>query len=77
MVPVVTAALYYINSMELSPSWEAARRSATQEISQHFMAPEASLPCSQEPSNDPYPKPDQSSPYHSILSLPATSRNYI
>jgi hypothetical protein len=37
--------------------------------SQHFMEPEGSLPCSQEPSTDPYPKPDQSSPYHSIPSL--------
>jgi hypothetical protein len=25
------------------------------------------LPCSQEPSASPYPEPDQSSPYHSIL----------
>jgi hypothetical protein len=33
------------------------------------MEPEGSLPCSQESSTDPYPKPDQSSPYHPILSL--------
>jgi hypothetical protein len=32
------------------------------------MEPESSLPCSQEPSTGPYPKPDQSSPYHPILS---------
>jgi hypothetical protein len=32
------------------------------------MKPEGSLPCLQEPS-DPYPKPDQSSQYHPILSL--------
>jgi hypothetical protein len=38
-------------------------------IPQHFMEPEASLPCSQEPSASPYPEPDQSSPYHPILSL--------
>jgi hypothetical protein len=30
---------------------------------------EGSLPCSQEPSTDPYPKPDQSNPYHPILYL--------
>jgi hypothetical protein len=30
---------------------------------------EGSLPCSQEPSIGPYPKPDQSSLYHTILSL--------
>jgi hypothetical protein len=30
-------------------------------ISQHFMEPEDSLPCSQELSTDLYPEPDQSS----------------
>jgi hypothetical protein len=29
---------------------------------QHFTEPEGSLPCSQEPTNDPYPEPDQCSP---------------
>jgi hypothetical protein len=33
------------------------------------MEPECSLPCSQEPSTGPYAEPDQSSPYHSIVSL--------
>jgi hypothetical protein len=37
--------------------------------SQHFMKPKSSLPFSQEPSTGPYPEPDQSNPYHSILSL--------
>jgi hypothetical protein len=32
------------------------------------MEPEVSLPCSQEPSTGAYPEPDQSSPYHPILS---------
>jgi hypothetical protein len=38
-------------------------------ISQHFMEPEGSLPCSQKPSTGPYPEPDQSNPYHPILSI--------
>jgi hypothetical protein len=33
------------------------------------MEPEGSLSCSQESSIGPYPEPDQSSPYHPILSL--------
>jgi hypothetical protein len=37
--------------------------------SQHFMDPEVTFPCSQEPSTGPYPEPDQSSPNHPILSL--------
>jgi hypothetical protein len=36
-------------------------------VSQHFMEPEGSLPCSQELSTCTYPLPDQSSPQHSIL----------
>jgi hypothetical protein len=33
------------------------------------MEPEGLLRCSQEPSTGPYLEPDQSSPYHPILSL--------
>jgi hypothetical protein len=37
--------------------------------SQHFMAPGGSLPHSQDSSTGPHPEPDQSNPYHPILSL--------
>jgi hypothetical protein len=37
--------------------------------SQHFMEPEGTLPCSQEPHTYPYPELEWFSPYHSILSL--------
>jgi hypothetical protein len=48
---------------------EATSHSATQDFSQHFMEPEGSLPCPQDPTTGPYPKPDQSSPHHPILFL--------
>jgi hypothetical protein len=35
--------------------------------SKHFMEPEGSLPCSQEPSTGPHPEPDRYSPYHRNL----------
>jgi hypothetical protein len=38
-------------------------------ISQKFMEPVGSLPCSQDLSTGPYPEPDQSTPPHPILSL--------
>jgi hypothetical protein len=66
---VVNQKNYPTNSMELSPSWEAASRSVTQEFTSNFMEPGGSLPCSQEPTTGPYPETDRSSTYHSILSL--------
>jgi hypothetical protein len=41
--------------------------------SRHFMEPEVSISCSQEPSTDPHPEPDQSNPIQSIPSHPIPS----
>jgi hypothetical protein len=49
--------------MEMSPFWEAASCSASQEFAN--MEPEGSLLCSKDPSTGSYPKPDESSPYRS------------
>jgi hypothetical protein len=43
-------------------------------ISQHFMETKGSLPHSQELSTCPYPEPDQSCPYHPILSARSIKR---
>ena len=54
-------------SMERSPSSEANRFSASQEIPLILMEPEDSLPHSQVPATCPYPEPARSSPYPHIL----------
>jgi hypothetical protein len=53
--------------MEQSPSWEANRFAASQEIPHIFMEPEGSLPHSQVLANCLYPEPVQSSPSPDII----------
>ena len=52
--------------MEQSPSWEANRFSASQEITHILWYPESSLPPLQVPAICPYPEPDRSNPYPHI-----------
>jgi hypothetical protein len=46
--------------MEQSPASEVNRFSDSQEIPPHFLEPDGSLQCLQEPATCPYPEPDQS-----------------
>jgi hypothetical protein len=57
------------HSIQHSPSWEANRFAASQEIPCIFMEPEGSLPYSQVPATCLYPEPTPSSP-NNPLQLP-------
>jgi hypothetical protein len=56
----------------VEPSLRSCQMCSPSRTSHHFMKPEGSLPCSQELSTGPYPKPNRSSPYH--LSYPISLR---
>jgi hypothetical protein len=55
--------------MKLSPSREAVSQSATQEFSNILWNPKGSLLCWREASSGLHPKSNQSSTYHTIISL--------
>jgi hypothetical protein len=59
----------FVNTLVAELSLRRRQSPSYLRILQHFMEPEGSLPCSQEPAIGPYPQPDQSGPYHPILSL--------
>jgi hypothetical protein len=53
-------------TLRAEPFFRSRQLSSYSRTSQHFMEPEGTLLCSQEPSTDPYPEPDQSNPSHPI-----------
>jgi hypothetical protein len=55
--------------MEQSLSWEANRRSVSQEIPSFFMEPKGPLLCLKETAIRPYLGPFESSPYRHTLFL--------
>jgi hypothetical protein len=60
--------LYHSLTHGAEPFLRSRQLCSYSRTSQHFMEPEYSLLCSQEPSTGPYPEPDQFNPYHPILS---------
>jgi hypothetical protein len=56
----------YIFSTKTEPFLRSCHFCSYSRNSQHFMEPEGSFPCSQEPSTGPYPEPDQSYPHNPI-----------
>jgi hypothetical protein len=76
MITICKAATIIIEYPELTnklhgaqPSLRSRQSRSYSRIIQHFMEPECSSPCSQEPSIDFYPEPDQFNLYHPILYL--------
>ena len=73
--------IYFAFSIQQSPSREANRFSASQEIPRILWNPQGSLPHSQVPATCPYPEPARSNPYPNIplpkihlnIILPSTS----
>jgi hypothetical protein len=55
-----TEAHMYLLTYGAEPSLRSRKLCSHSRTSQHFMEPEGSLPCSQEPSIGPYPEPDLS-----------------
>jgi hypothetical protein len=57
----------YLLTHGAEPFWRSRQFCSYSRISRHFMGPEGSLPCSQEPSTGTYTEPDLSNPYHPML----------
>jgi len=57
----------HTTSADHTPSPEANSRLASQEISPPFVEPESSLPHSQKPATDPYPKSTEVTKYRHII----------
>jgi hypothetical protein len=61
--------LTYLLTYRAEPFLRSRQLCSHSRTSQHFMEPEGSSQCSQEPITGSYPEPDRPSPHHPILSL--------
>jgi hypothetical protein len=59
----------YLLTYGAEPFFRSCQLCSCSRTSQHFMEPEGSWLCLQEPSTGPCPEPDQYRPYHPVLSL--------
>jgi hypothetical protein len=59
---------FFCREMQLEYLLRSCKSLTYWKLSQYFMEPEGSLPCSQQSATGSYPEPDQSSPYYLILS---------
>jgi hypothetical protein len=67
LINKLVSSLEYFRTHGAEPFLRSRQLSSHPKTSQHFMEPQGSLPCSQEPSTGQYPEPYQSTPYHPIL----------
>jgi hypothetical protein len=67
--PLAIMEITYSLTYGAEPFFRSHQLCSHSRTSQHFVEPEGSSSCSQEPSNGPYPESDQPSPHHSILYL--------
>jgi hypothetical protein len=67
-IKYISCHLTYLLTHDVEPFLRSRQLCSHSRTSQHFMEPEGSISCSQEPSTSPYPEPYQSNIHHSILS---------
>jgi hypothetical protein len=66
---IINAEVTYLLTYGAEPFLRSCQLCSPSRTPQHFMEPEGSISCSQEPSTGPYPEPYPSNPLYPIISL--------